>query len=79
MLSATELDRVYAEVCGKKNGDEDHDRAFEAFKFEEIVFKMQYWCDNESYVEQKHIMIPHGTTITQAKDQPEGKEFAMTM
>lgn len=38
-----------------------------------------FWCDSEAVKEQRHMMLPYGTVITQAKDQPPGSDFHITV
>ena len=68
-LPLAEMVKIF-DSCTVKNGDEDHDRAVDTFQFQEVCLKVIYWCDQEQVIEQKHLKLPYGTVITQAKEQP---------
>ena len=40
----------------------------------EVCLNAIYWCDEEYVQEQRHMMLPYGTVVTQAKDQPADSE-----
>lgn len=77
-MPLSEIERVYETII-EKNGDADHDRAFETFSFEEKCLEAHFWCNNEMVKEQRHMMLPYGTVITQAKEQPPGDDFQISV
>ena len=67
-LPHAELVKIYEHIL-HKNGDPDHDAAFDTFQMQEMCMMGIYWCGEEHTKEQRHMMLPYGTVITQAKDQ----------
>ena len=62
-MPLSEIERVYDTIC-EKNGDPDHDAAFETFQMTEFCLNAIYWCDEEYVQEQRHMMLPYGTVVT---------------
>ena len=74
-----EIEALYTGIC-VKNGDPDHDKAHDIFMFEETLVSGTYWFDKEPTYKSEMMMIPQGTIITQAKDQPaDADDFRITV
>ena len=63
ILPLSELERVYDTIC-EKNGEPVHDKACDTFQMKEYEVAPIYWCDEDSIVEAKYMILPAGTIIT---------------
>ena len=66
-MPLTEIERIFESIT-EKNGEVEHDRAVDAFDWQEYRFECYYWHDAENVYQSLPILLPKNTVITQAKD-----------